>query len=280
MSILTLPLSDPNATLEIVGGKGMSLAKMARAGLPVPGGFHITTVAYQQFVSENAIQPRILETLQDIDPASPDSLESASRQIAGFFSAGNIPAAVAEAITAEYARLKGAPVAVRSSATAEDLPGASFAGQQETYLNIRGEKAVLEVVKKCWASLWTARVIAYRARQAIPPESVALAVVVQELVNADAAGVLFAANPVTDRRGEMMITAAWGLGESIVGGSVTPDTILVEKAAGKVIRRETNQKQVMTVRTETGTLEQPVPEGSLPRKGHRDCSRAPRPAGI
>jgi pyruvate,water dikinase len=120
--------------------------------------------------------------------------------------------------------------------------------------------AVLSAVKKCWASLWTARAIAYRARQGITPDSVALAVVVQELVFADASGVLFTANPVSGRRDEMMITATWGLGEAIVGGLVTPDTLIVAKATGKMIRRETSEKQVMTVRTETGTHEQPVPQ--------------------
>ena len=151
-------------------------------------------------------------------------------------------------------------VAVRSSATAEDLPGASFAGQQDTYLNIRGEQAVLEAVKRCWASLWTARAMAYRARQNIAPDEVALAVVVQELVFAEAAGVMFTANPVNGRRDELMITAAWGLGEAIVSGAVTPDTITVNKSTRRPVRRETAEKLVMTVRTDAGTNEQPVPE--------------------
>ena len=138
---------------------------------------------------------------------------------------------------------------MRSSATAEDLPGASFAGQQETYLNIRGAEAVLDAVKQCWASLWTGRAIAYRARQDIDPTTVSLAVVVQELVFADAAGVLFTANPVSGQRDEMMITATWGLGEAIVSGAVTPDTLTVSKTSGKVLQRKTSEKQVMTVRT-------------------------------
>jgi len=151
-------------------------------------------------------------------------------------------------------------VAVRSSATAEDLPEASFAGQQDTYLNIRGEQAVLEAVKRCWASLWTARAMAYRARQNIAPDEVALAVVIQELVFADAAGVMFTANPVTGRLDELMITAAWGLGEAIVSGAVTPDTITVSKSTQRPVRRKRPKKRSMTVRTETSTSEQPVPE--------------------
>jgi len=263
MSTLVLKLADLQATLEIVGGKGMSLAKLTRAGLPVPGGFHLTTEAYRRFVSENGLQPRILAALKGVEAADPTTLEPVSQAIGGWFAEGRIPAEIVEAVTAAYAGLQplsAVSVAVRSSATAEDLPGASFAGQQETYLNLRGPEAVLEAIKKCWASLWTARAIAYRANQGIDPESVALAVVVQELVLAEAAGVLFTVNPVNGKRDEMMITATWGLGEALVSGAVTPDTLTVEKATGKLIHRETAAKQVMTVRTETGTCEVPVPD--------------------
>jgi rifampicin phosphotransferase len=151
-------------------------------------------------------------------------------------------------------------VAVRSSATAEDLPDASFAGQQETYLNIQGAAALLEAVKKCWASLWTPRAIAYRIKNNIDQNSVALAVVVQELVFADAAGILFTANPINGKRQEVVINAAWGLGEAVVSGLVTPDTITVNKTKGRTIRYEIAEKQIMTVRTPHGTQEQAVPE--------------------
>jgi rifampicin phosphotransferase len=269
--ILNLPALE--ATLENVGGKGMSLAILTRAGLPVPAGFHITTVAYQRFVSENALQPRILQALKDVDGSDLQALEPVSRRIGEFFAEGQIPEEIAGAIAEAYAALprpnhhpRSSPtgrgdlaVAVRSSATAEDLPEASFAGQQDTYLNIRGEQAVLEAVKRCWASLWTARAMAYRARQNIAPDEVALAVVVQELVLAEAAGVMFTANPVTGRLDELMITAAWGLGETIVSGAVTPDTIMVNKSTLGSVRRETAEKSIMTVRTESGTSEQPVP---------------------
>jgi pyruvate,water dikinase len=265
---IILPLSDLEATLETVGGKGMSLAKLTRAGLPVPSGFHITTEAYRHFVSENGLQPRILKALKEVEASDPAALEPVACQIGEFFAKGLIPTEIAQAISKAYAELcKNQPVmenkkavAVRSSATAEDLPGASFAGQQETYLNVRGELAVLEAVKKCWASLWTVRAMAYRARQNITPNDVALAVVVQELVFAEAAGVLFTANPVNGRRDELMITAAWGLGEAIVSGAVTPDTITVNKSTGRPVRRETAEKLVMTVRTDSGTCEQPVPD--------------------
>lgn len=259
MNVYVLPLADPSASLETTGGKGMSLAKMLAAGLPVPDGFHVTTSAYRRFVTGNGIQPRILEALQGLDPTSAEALEAVSQRFASFFAAGQIPPEIASAICQSYAELGKPPVAVRSSATAEDLPEASFAGQQETYLNIRGEEALLEAVKKCWASLWTARAIAYRLKNGIDQETVALAVAVQELVSADAAGILFTANPVNGKRDEMLINAAWGLGEAVVSGAVTPDTLTVKKDTGKVLRRETAEKAVMTVRTESGVEEAPVP---------------------
>lgn len=267
MKSYILSLSDSQATLENVGGKGMSLAKLSRAGIPVPNGFHITTETYRQFITANNLQTKILAAVKDVDASLPATLETASVSIGGFFADGEIPNDIATAITAAYAELNNhksqivnpKSVAVRSSATAEDLPGASFAGQQETFLNICGDEALLEAVKKCWASLWTARAIAYRAHQNIPPDSVALAIVVQDLIFADAAGIMFTANPINGNRNEVIINAAWGLGEAIVSGAVTPDTITVDKQKARMIRRETAEKSVMTIRTESGTSEQPVP---------------------
>ena len=263
----TLPLSDPQAELAVVGGKGASLARLVRAGLPVPDGFHVTTAAYRQFVDENDLQARILEALQAVDANQPATLATASAQIGALFAAGRIPANVAEEIAKTYSecpslarRGAGGEVAVRSSATAEDLPEASFAGQQETFLNVSGAEAVLAAVKRCWASLWTARAIGYRARQGIDSRVVSLAVVVQKLVPADAAGVLFTANPLNGSRQEAVLNAAWGLGEAVVGGLMTPDTLTVDKATGRVLTRDTADKQLMTVRVAGGTAEQPVPE--------------------
>ena len=260
-TLYVLPLSDEQAVLETVGGKGMSLARLTRSGLPVPGGFHITTAAYQQFVADNNLWPAIQASLAETDVNQTASLEATASTIQALFQQAATPPVIEQAIRTAYAAVgrPDAPVAVRSSATAEDLPDASFAGQQETYLNICGAAAVLEAVKKCWASPWTARAIAYRSRQGIAPETVALAVVVQELVFADAAGVLFSANPVNGRRGEVMITAAWGLGEALVSGAVTPDTLVLNKQSGKLLQREIACKQVMTVRTPQGTHEEPVP---------------------
>jgi len=257
-----LPLADQHATLEIVGGKGASLARLSSAGLPVPDGFHVTTGAYRHFISDNDLQPRILAALQVVDPAQPSTLEEVSRRIYDLFADAQIPPDVATAIVQAYSALPGQnpAVAVRSSATAEDLPDLSFAGQQETFLNVRGVEAVQQAVKRCWASLWTARAIGYRMQHSIDHEAVSLAVVVQLLVPAEASGILFTANPMNGQRDQAVINATWGLGEAIVGGLVTPDTLTVDKTTGRVLARETADKQVMTVRVEGGTREQPVPE--------------------
>lgn len=258
---LVLPLNAAQATLEHVGGKGASLARMARAGLPVPAGFHITTTAYGDFVTANTLQDTILAAAATATPDNPASLETASTHITQLFIQGTIPSEIADAIRQAYAHLEesNVAVAVRSSATAEDLPDMSFAGQQETYLNMRGETMVLDAVKRCWASLWTARAIGYRARHGIAPADVSLAVVIQKLVPADAAGILFTANPVTGTRDQVMINAAWGLGEAIVGGQVTPDSIVVDKTSGNIVTQDVSDKQIMTVRTAQGTHEEPVP---------------------
>jgi len=257
-----LPLAGAQVTLATAGGKGASLARLAGAGLPVPGGFHITTAAYRRFVAANDLQPCILAALQSADPAQPATLEAAAQAIHDLFANAPMPPDIANAVAQAYAALPGeAPVvAVRSSATAEDLPDLSFAGQQETFLNVHGRDEVVAAVQRCWASLWTARAIGYRAQHAIDHGAVALAVVVQTLVNAGAAGILFTANPVTGARDQALINAAWGLGEAVVGGLVTPDTLTVDKAGGRVLARETADKQLMTVRLDLGTAEQPVPE--------------------
>jgi phosphohistidine swiveling domain-containing protein len=257
-----IPLADPKATLETAGGKGASLARLTAAGLPVPDGFHVSTEAYRRFVEENSLQPHILEVLRSANPDQPATLEEASRSIQQRFHQAEMPPPISRAICRAYANftVEAASVAVRSSATAEDLPELSFAGQQETYLNVRGADNLLEAVKRCWASLWTARAIGYRERNHIDHEATSLAVVVQLLVPAEAAGILFTANPVTGARSQATISAAWGLGEAVVGGLVTPDTLTVEKASGKILARVTAQKQVMTVRLEGGTQERPVPD--------------------
>lgn len=257
----SLSLNHPDAILEAVGGKGASLARLFLAGLPIPDGFHISVEAYKRFVALNDLQPRILEALDSIDDPAPITLENASNNIMQMFFDSPIPSEIADEIVDAYASLSTGidlSVAVRSSATAEDLPDASFAGQQETYLNIHGAIHLLEAVKKCWASLWTARAIAYRIKNNIDQSATALAVVVQEMVDAEAAGILFTANPINGKRDEMVINASWGLGEAIVGGLVSPDIIIADKATSKVKSYKVAEKTVITVRTEKGTSEEPL----------------------
>jgi len=260
-----LSLSNNNATLENVGGKGMSLAKLLAADLPVPDGFHVTTDAYRRFVSDNGIQRSIMTALDGIDPQDSAVLGTVSRQIVGLFANGKIPQEIESAVSLAYRKMENAPVAVRSSATAEDLPGASFAGQQETYLNIHGEREVLAAIKRCWASLWTARAIAYRLNNNVAHDTVTLAVVVQKLVFSDTAGILFTANPINGKRDELVINSAWGLGEAVVSGLVTPDTVVIKKNTGKIAYRKTAEKRIMTVRTAQGTKDIPVSD-SLKKK--------------
>jgi phosphohistidine swiveling domain-containing protein len=259
---IVLPLNDPQATLETVGGKGASLARLVEAGFPVPEGFHVTTEAYRKFVLANDLQPRIDAALQQVDAEKPSTLEEAANTIHEAFMGAAIPGDIASAIVGGYGDLAGTDpaVAVRSSATAEDLPQASFAGQQETYLNVSGADHVLEATKKCWSSLWTARAIGYRLRQGVGGSGVALAVVIQQLVDAEVAGILFTVNPVDGCREHAVISAAWGLGDAVVGGRVTPDEYVMEKSSGLLVKREVADKEIMTVKADGDIDDQPVPQ--------------------
>ena len=243
------------------GGKGVGLGKLIGAGLPVPAGFVLDTAAYADFVEVNHLEAAINELAALPPQATPADYENASKQISRLFTAGTMPTLIAAELGDAYGRLGNGDtaVAVRSSATAEDLASASFAGQQETYLNVLGTEALAAAVTECWASLWTARAMAYRAREGIRPDTVRLAVVVQRMVEAEAAGVMFTANPANGRRDQIAISAAWGLGESVVSGTVTPDDVVIETGSGRVLTRRTADKEVMTVYAEHGTREQPVP---------------------
>ena len=245
--------------IDQAGGKGANLGELTRAGLPVPPGFVIVTGAYREYVAEHQLADKIAALAAP--GGDPAGYESASEQIRALFAAEVSDAVRAEIADAYAALGEDVAVAVRSSATAEDLPEASFAGQQDTYLNVRGLEDLLVAVRECWASLWTARAMSYRARQGIDPAMVSLAVVVQQMVDAAAAGVMFTANPSNGRRDEVVISAAWGLGESVVSGSVNTDNIVVRKPDGTVVSSETADKAVMTVPAEQRTQERPVPEG-------------------
>src|SRR5215216_1284474 len=248
--------------IALAGGKGANLGELSRAGLPVPPGFVLTTAAYDAFVEANEIGDAIVKLASVPRADDPAAFEEVAQRIHALFSGGKVPEKMAGEIRSSYEKLDEDPetaVAVRSSATTEDLAGASFAGQQETYLNVRGAEALMQAVKNCWASLWTARAMAYRARQGIVPETVSLAVVIQEMVPSEAAGVMFTANPANGHRNEVVVSAAWGLGESVVSGSVTTDDVVVDKESGRVISRDTADKEVMTVYTRVVRRSNPCP---------------------
>jgi rifampicin phosphotransferase len=263
-----LSLDNRQATLQNVGGKGASLARLLRVGMPVPGGFHVTTAAYERFVAENDLESGIQAALEKVDASKPGTLTKASEKIGDLFLRANLPEEVSGAISQAYAGLDqdGLAVAVRSSATMEDLPGASFAGQQATSLNVRGEGELLGAVRRCWASLWSARAIAYRERQGFDHEAVTMGVVVQAMVAADISGVLFTANPNTGARCELVVNASFGLGEAIVSGEVTPDTYVLDRES--LISKETRlgTKEVMIVAADgqgtdnQNTITKDVPE--------------------
>lgn len=171
---LVMALDDPGAVPALVGGKGASLARLVRAGFRVPRGFHVTTRAYVDFADRTGLREAVLATLPAVDPSDAATFDAAAARIGELFAGQPLPGPTAAAIAGAYAGLgDDVPVAVRSSATAEDLPGMSAAGQHDTYLNIRGEAAVLDAVKRCWASLWSARAIGYRARYGVEPSALA-----------------------------------------------------------------------------------------------------------
>lgn len=256
-----IPFSELNKTdIKIAGGKGANLGELVRAGLPVPPGFVLSTAVYNSFVQTHTLQSQIVALANGVTAENPQSAEEASAHIRQLFLAAEMPVEIKTSLLAAWQAFDAPAVAVRSSATAEDLPTASFAGQQDTFLNIRSEDALLQAVKKCWASLWTARAIAYRQQQGIDPNGVKLAVVVQALVDADASGILFTADPTTGERDHILINATWGLGEAIVGGLVTPDSVVIDKSNWQIVSQEISAKTTMTVRTELGTAETAVPQ--------------------
>jgi phosphohistidine swiveling domain-containing protein len=218
-----IPLNSPQATLESVGSKAMNLAVLARSGFPVPDGFFIPVSCYRNFVEIHDLDSVIEAILPEVDPSSPAGLEAASAEIRSRFSRHSISEDIRSKLAFGWEWLGSKPVAVRSSATAEDLPDMSFAGQQDTYLNVIDLQALIEAVVNCWSSLWTARAIGYRGRNKLPHHGLSLCVVVQHMVQSEASGVMFTANPLTGCRREILIDATLGLGEALVGGQVQPD---------------------------------------------------------
>jgi rifampicin phosphotransferase len=242
-----LPLGTiDRAAMPLAGGKAANLGELIQARLPVPPGFCITTAAYD-LVAKSAGLEEILEEFSGTPPAEASRLAELAAAARTRVLATGVPGAVSEAVSASYRELgDGEPVAVavRSSATAEDLPHASFAGQQESYLNVVGAEGLLEAVRRCWASLWTDRAVSYRASNGIDQRSVSLAVAVQQMVDAELSGVLFTADPLTGRRRRAVIDASPGLGEAIVSGAVNPDHFVVDTPSGVILERSAGDKRV------------------------------------
>ncbi|MFT4923889.1 MAG: pyruvate,water dikinase [Haloarculaceae archaeon] len=246
--------------LAAVGGKAASLGEMTSAGLPVPPAFIVTADTYRSFIEETGIDTELFEIV-DVDTDDSKALAEAAEQAQQLIEETEVPEAQREGILEAYEDIgEGTAVAVRSSATAEDLPDASFAGQQETFLNVTGTD-LLERIRECWASLFTQRAIYYRQEQGFDHAAVDIAVVVQEMVEADKSGVMFTSHPSTGAP-VVTIEAAWGLGEAVVSGAVTPDNYVINRATGDLKEKAIANKKVMHVRdSETGkTVEEPVPE--------------------
>ena len=259
---LVMALDDPGAVPGVAGGKGASLARLARAGFRVPPGFHVTTSAYLDFIGRGGLREPVLAAMSAVDVSDAATFDAAAARIGELFAGQPVPAPTAAAIAGAYACLgDDVPVAVRSSATVEDLPGMSAAGQHDTYLNVRGEAAVLDAVRRCWASLWSARAIGYRAQCGVEPGGVSIAVVVQQLVLAEAAGVMFTIDPVGGAHDKVVVSANWGLGESVVAGEVTPDVAVIDRASGALVSYQVGSKEMMTVADGAATRAAGTPAG-------------------
>ena len=250
--------------LPLVGGKGANLGEMTKAGFPVPNGFAVTVAAYDLFLEENVIKKQIDDILKTMDRHDSGQLSTASKQIERKILRSRVPKELQKDIHTAYKRLSGrfgsALVAVRSSATAEDLPSASFAGQQESYLNIKGEANLVETIKKCWASLFTARAIFYREENKISHEKVKISVMVQIMVQSEVSGVAFTLDPITNDKSKIIIEAVWGLGEYMVKGLVVPDSYSVQKETFSILSKKISDQSVQLVKQGQITKKMDVPK--------------------
>jgi pyruvate,water dikinase len=234
--------------VAVAGGKGANLGELTRAGVRVPPGFVVTADVYFGLLKSSGIGGRIERRLAALDVNDGAALEDAAAEIKALITAAEMPPEVASEIRRAYQQTGGGLVAVRSSATAEDLAEASFAGQQDTYLNIEGDAEVVAAVQKCWASLFGARAIFYRAGAGFDHLKVRIAVVVQRMVQSERSGVMFTIHPVTNDKTKIVIEAIYGLGEAAVSGAVTPDMYVVDKTSGEVVHRQVVPQEQELVR--------------------------------
>ena len=254
--------------IPVVGGKGANLGELTTKGVKVPPGYCVTAGAYSDFIEKANLKDKIMGILEGLDTEDSIDLELRSSDIRKLIIQAETPKDIEADIKSSYEEfakrinVEDPEVAIRSSATAEDLPDASFAGQQDTYLHISGEDEVITHIKRCWASLWTGRAIYYRQDQGFAHDEVALSVVVQKMVNSTVAGVMFTANPINSNPEEILVNASWGLGESVVSGMVTPDDFILSKSPLSIIERNVADKKIMVIKnpTDVGTIEIGVDE--------------------
>jgi len=263
---LVLPFSKiRKEDIALVGGKGANLGEMVSFGIPVPDGFVITAQAYEKVIEHNALQPVIREIIKQTEVTNQKELEKAAIKIQRFIQTADIPPELTKEIFESYTSLKPGDknplVAVRSSATAEDLPDASFAGQQESFLDIKGESNLIQAVRSAWGSLWGARAIFYRATKGYDHFKVLLAIPVQLMVQSDVSGVIFSVNPVTGNKNQVVVESVWGLGDYMVQGVVNPDHYIVNKEDFSIHSRQHVSQTIMEVHDyPSGVKKVKVPE--------------------
>ena len=238
--------------IPLVGGKGANLGEMAKASIPVPPGFIVTSQSYFDFLKKSNLTDKIRSLLSNLNPDDSEKLQQIATQIKEMLNSADMPEDIASEIAQAYRKLGGGPVAVRSSATAEDLPEASFAGQQRTFLNVEGEQGVISAVQGCWASLFEPRAIFYRINQGFDHFAVGIAVPVQRMVQSDTSGVMFTLDPMTNDRSKIIIEAVFGLGESIVSGEITPDLYVIDKKGLAILDRKIAKQEWQLIRNSKG----------------------------
>ena len=258
--------------VDIVGGKGGNLGEMYNLGIPIPNGFVVTSHAYFQFIEDNNLKPLIKDVLKITDVDQPDQLQAASKKIRSLIRKAPIKQELSLEIMKAYKKLAGfgglknIPVAVRTSATAEDSIDASFAGQGDTFLNVFGEVNVVNRVRDCWSSLFTSRSIFYQVKKHYDHFKIGVAVPVQKLINSEISGIMFTTNPVTNAKNEIIVETIWGLGEYIVQGKITPDQHVIDKNNWKIISEEHVSQDVQLIKGDDETKEAPVPKTKKNKK--------------
>jgi pyruvate,water dikinase len=259
------------ADADAFGGKSASLGELLAGGIPVPGGFAVSTSAFEAFLHHHGLAEQLHGVLHGLDMHDTEAVHAAADRCAALVVAADVPGEVREEIASRYAALGEGdpPVAVRSSARGEDGADATFAGQQETYLWVRGADAVCASVRDCWASLYSAPAITYRAKMGDAEADPAMGVTVQAMVDAAVSGVLFTCNPVSGDPSMVAVNASWGLGLAVVGGEVTPDDFLVSKITREVVRSTINDKHVEHV---------PDPDGGGTVEREVDADRRSAPS--